>query len=85
MSGWRKLWETGLSGTVKSPKSGRQTVAEEKPFQRRCNLGTISMSLEVIWGMSAQLSMCLLAMSRLVHETSEPRAAGGVMSGPECQ
>ena len=52
MSGWQKLWETGLPGTVKSPKSGRQTVAEEKLFQRRCNLGTISVSLEVIWGMS---------------------------------
>ena len=37
MSGWRKFWKTGLPGTAKSPKSGRQTVAEEKPFQRRCN------------------------------------------------
>ena len=55
MSGWRKFWETDLPGTVKSPKSGRQTVAEEKPFQRRCNLGTISMSLEVIWGMSVKM------------------------------
>ncbi len=58
MSEWRKIWANGLTGTVKSPKSGRQTVAEEKPFQRRCNLGTIAVSLEVIWGMSAKVLKC---------------------------
>ena len=44
MSEWRKIWETGLPGTVKSPKSGRQTVAEEKPFRQRCYFGTTSVS-----------------------------------------
>jgi hypothetical protein len=54
VSEWRKIWADGLPDEGKSPKSGHRMAAEGLPFPWRWDGGTISLNLEVIWGMSVK-------------------------------
>ena len=71
MSEWRNIWGHGLPNEGRSPESGHRMAAEGMPFPWRWDGGTISMVLDVIWGMSANediLDHCCYAWNQLTQQ-----------------